>query len=134
MGFVGCVFAPGIRVLAPDLVVEQRSRPFVAAVSLEAVRIRCHRPVCGLVLDERAVLQAGKSGADRTLVEFGLGGDFRGLERPVIVCREERENLLRYRQVREFVFARVLEGLPIDGDRYQFIRPFVVRTLVVKSM
>ncbi|ELK49823.1 hypothetical protein D320_18137 [Haloferax sp. BAB-2207] len=67
------------------------------------------------MLDESTLFQPGQRGAYRPLVEVCLCRNFAGLERPVVVGDEESEDLVRDRQVREFLFARVLEvSLSID--------------------
>jgi hypothetical protein len=69
------------------------------------------------VFDEIAVLQSRERGADRALIETGLRGDFVGLKRAIIVGSEKSEDLIRDGKFLEFVLARLLEGISVDGHR-----------------
>ena len=111
------MFAPRLLVLCTESLVEQSSRPFVAAVSFESLGVVGARPVRCLVFDEITILQSRESSADRALVDADLRGDFAGLERPILVGGEEPESLIRDRKIRELVLARVLEGISVDGHR-----------------
>jgi hypothetical protein len=69
------------------------------------------------VLDQPTILQSREGGADRPLVDIGLGRDLARFERPVVVGGEEPEDFVWDGEVRKFVLTRVLERLSVDGYR-----------------
>lgn len=111
------VLAPGLVNFLAQLFGEPGGCSLVAAVSVDSPGVVGHRPVGRLVFAETALFQPRERSTDCTLVEAGLGGNFARPERTIPVGSENSEKLVRDGEVREFLFARALEGVSIDGRR-----------------
>lgn len=134
MWFIGWLLTPCLFVLCTGLLVEQRRRPLVPAVVRETFLVVDHCPVRRFVLDEVAILQPRECRTDRTFVDAKLGGDLAGFERAICVGREEAKYLVGNGEPLKLVYARVLEGFPVDGQWSALVGRGLVGVLAMISV